>query len=179
MSLQRNELKRVVKFAESLGVKVHFLDAASRDYHGAYFHPDKFEPGRIEVCRTKRTTITFQIATLLHEIGHHIDFTETGKIPESYNLIDSENCPVWARQAVFNAEKRACAHAEKLYWTLRLRIPFWKVKMELSADVFLYRVFRNSGVYPPIYEVDSFRKKWKKRFKDRYSIIRPCDDGVN
>jgi hypothetical protein len=169
VSLQKTEFKRVVKFAESLGLKVHFIDAQKRDYHGCYVHPEKFEPGLIEVCRTKRTTITFQIAILLHEIGHHLDFIKTEKLPDSYNLIDSEDCPDWARVSIFNAERRACKNAEKLFWTLRLRIPFWKIKMELSVDIFLYGVFKRTGDYPREKEIESFRKNWKRKFKERYT----------
>lgn len=173
MSALKAELKRVVKFAESLGLKVHFIDAYKRDYHGCYMHPEKFEPGIIEVCKTRRTTITFQIITLLHEIGHHLDFIESGKMPDSYNLIDSDDCPDWARKSIFKAERRACKHAEKLYWTLRLRVPFWKVKMELSLDIFLYRMFKNTGDYPTTKQYESFRRNWKKRFKERYSKDTP------
>lgn len=177
MSFQKTELKRLVKFAESLGVKVLFVEYSNRDYHGCYIHPEKFEPGIIEVCKSPRTSYTFQISTLLHEIGHHLDFIESGRIPDSYNLIDSENCPEWARRAIFNAEHRAVKHAEKLYWTMRLRVPFWKVKMELSADIYLYRTFRATGNYPKEKELREFRRKWKKRYKKRFSnIIHPGDD---
>jgi hypothetical protein len=158
-----------VKFAESLGLKVHFIDAQKRDYHGCYMLPEKFEPGVIEICKNKRTTITFQIITMLHEIGHHLDFIQSGDLPDSYNFIDSKNCPEWARTSIFYAERRACKNAEKLYWTLRLRIPFWKIKMELASDIFLYRAFKNTGEYPTFKQMDEFRRKWKKRFKQRYS----------
>lgn len=170
MSVLGDELKRVVKFAEGLGLKVKFLTPDLKDYHGLYSHPDRHEKGLIEVCRNAKTSKTFQIITLLHEIGHHIDFTENRMVSECYSFLDPEagKAPEWARKAIFNSECRAVKYGEKLYWTLMLKIPFWKVKQELACDIFVYRTFLKTSDFPNTKQVAEFKKRWAKRNKKRY-----------
>lgn len=173
MSVLGEELKRVIKFAEGLGLKVKFLTSDYKDYHGLYSHPDRYEKGWIEVCRNKRTSKTFQIMTLLHEIGHHIDFTENRMVSECYAYLDAEagKAPEWARKAIFNSEQRAVQYGEKLYWTLMLKIPFWKVKLEFARDLFVYRTFMKTAEFPTEKQITEFKKRWTKRNKKRYASI--------
>jgi len=163
MHLYQRELKRVLKFCEGLGLKVQFIDGRGADYWGAYMEPDRSTPGVIEIVRA--STVTHQIITLLHEIGHHLDFTQTKWMPDAYNHIDDLNPPEWARKAIFNAEERAVTNGEKAYWTLMLRIPYWKVKRELDRDIYVYKTWSQTCVFPTHKEQNDFRKKWDKKYK--------------
>ena len=166
-----NELKRTIKFAESLGLKIRFVKGANKDYHGCYVHPDKKQTGEIEICRGPRTTITFQIITLLHEIGHHLDYTERLKMPAALCSVGENSTPKWARKAIFNAEKRAVGFGEQLYWTLMLKIPFWKVKKELDTDIYIYRYFYIYGDYPTGKSIAEYQKRWDKKKKKSLMIV--------
>lgn len=166
----KKELNRVVMFAESLGLKVLFVSGKNKDYVGCYMEPEKKTPGVIEVCRSKKTTVTFQILTLLHEIGHHVDYTDKGSMPRAVRFLDQPNAPKWARRAIYNAERRGAAHGEQLYWTLMLRIPFWKVKKAFATDLYLYRKYFLTGEYPTWNETRKFRRRWNKRYKKLLAV---------
>lgn len=163
MHLYEKELKRCLKFCEGLGLKVKFIKGTGADYWGAYMEPDRSTQGVIEIVKAR--SVTHQIITLLHEIGHHIDFTQTKWMPEAYSHLDDPAAPEWARNAIYNAEERAVTNGEKVYWTLMLRIPYWKVKRELDRDLYVYRTWQQSGVFPKLSDQDTFRKKWDKKYK--------------
>src|ERR1035437_5875220 len=116
MHLIQKELNRLVKYGEALGLKVGFTDGKKLDCEAYYLEPSSFEPGIIKIVRRPHTTLTYQIASLLHELGHHIDYTETGKMPSAYVLLEGDNkVPEWARKAIYNAEKRANKISFRLY----------------------------------------------------------------
>lgn len=169
MHLNQKELNRLVKYGEALGLKVGFIGgvrAAVLDCEAYYNEPTRFEPGVIKVVRTPRTSLISQISSILHELGHHIDFTETGKLPNSYIHLDGDNkVPAWARQAIFNAERRAIKIAMRLYSELSLRIPYWKIKKELDCDLYCYGMFKRKDRFPTAQELSAWRKKWDKRNK--------------
>ena len=169
MHLIQKELNRLVKYGEALGLKVGFVDVKKLDCEAYYIEPYKFEPGIIKVGRGPSTSLTYQIASLLHELGHHIDFTETKKLVNSYEFLDEDNtktAPDWARRAIYNAERRAVKIADRLYRELALRIPYWKIKRELDCDLYCYGMYKRKSRFPNAKEWASWRKKWKKRNKN-------------
>jgi len=172
MKMVRSEFKRVIQFAKGLGLEVKIVSKPS-DFHGHYAEPCLEGSGVITIVKSGKTTLTFQLATLLHEIGHHLDFTENKIAIEAYHFIEGSSdkkAPEWARKAIYNSERRAIQNAEKLYWTLMLKVPYWRIRQEFEVDLYLYSVFLRTADFPLEEELVKFRKHWARRHKKQFSI---------
>lgn len=161
MHLYERELERVVLFARGLGVKVLFIRGGE---DGSYVNPkDENDQGIITI--NSRGYTVAKISSLLHELGHHMDFVKRGRMPEAYDHLYAKKTPRWARQSVCNAEARAVEHALKIYWDLMLRVPLWRVKKDLAMDLYQYRVWLRKAQFPTGPEQKAFGKRWDRMYR--------------
>jgi Zn-dependent peptidase ImmA (M78 family) len=110
----KKELNRLIKYSEGLGLTIEFrpdTKESPSEYGGFYDDSDK----KITIFLEKKTTIKRQILTLLHEIGHHLDFIYKNKKEPMY-VTTAYHAEVWRidrkkklprtlREIIYNCEK--------------------------------------------------------------------------
>lgn len=176
MSKRRDELKRVIKYAEGLGLKVVRKRYTKGDPSGTYDHNNL----TIELYEWPSQSLTRKILILLHELGHHMDWVHISKQRESQllnkalekdwerdkKLKTSRQVPPIAkylRRHIYNSEKRAINYMPVVFNELRLSIPRWKLKLEMELDTWVYLRYYQSGKYPSRNETAEWISEWRKR----------------
>lgn len=160
------ELKRLIKITKSFDIRVKVISKSGKyPYAGEYSAPNRKSKALIEIYHSSDTSDHEMFLTLLHELGHHIDYLIRGKVSDAYYYIDQEYCPLWARRSILISEKYAVQYAELLYHYFEFNFPYWKVKRECAFDYFQYEYFYKTGVWLTKKQTLVFLKAWDEKYK--------------
>ena len=131
-SIRRIEqIDKIITYAHDfLNVEVDFLDSSKIGHcSGEYTAPKGQRRGNVVVADNLTGLST--ILTLLHELGHHIDYLKRGYVEveeEAYHFYpDSadKKCPVKYRRHIRKVENEANRHAWEIAIYLDLKIPLF------------------------------------------------------
>jgi hypothetical protein len=175
MAVKKDDLTRLMKYAESLGIKVH-IKPDSRDGIGAEWDMDTQE-----ICLYTHPKMTNHILVLnlLHELGHHLDWIYNNK-KESQEEVkaqqmlgssmfgDKSNIPKEYRKIIYESEKAGIAYMSLIHKELDLKISRWKVKLNQYMDMKEYESFYRTGKFLTGAQFSDIKRKKKKYFKDKY-----------
>lgn len=182
MSYQQDIMK-LRSYAKGLGVKVVFKKVKRRNFDAAYDTSKKVP--EIVVLATAPTR---QILSLLHELGHHLDWVYRGK-SEGY----LESLPYYAsagektetgskvltkkqRGAVRKAEYNATLYMDQIHEECGLFIPKWKVYRDMITDRLVANYYYETGKEMTFSEVSKHQKRLTKKkvhdlWLDLYGVI--------
>lgn len=172
MSVIKEEFKRMIKYAEGLGVKVH-IKPRKRNDDAAYWTLDGTE---ITILRRKRDSITTLMLSLIHELGHHVSWIMNGRkynkrldkaLDSGENLKKGQILAKKHRKVIYEDEKFDSQYHEVIYNELNLKFPKYKVMAEMELSNWGYYIYYQTGKDPTKKEFSikqrELRKKWKKR----------------
>jgi hypothetical protein len=128
--LRLHQIDKIIDYANNfLNIDVYFVDPKSFDDSGEYVAPEGVERGSITIVDNLRGIPT--ILTLLHELGHHIDFLKRGYVEEEeyaygfYPEKRGESCPVKYRDLIKHVEDEANRHSYEISQYLDIKIPLF------------------------------------------------------
>lgn len=178
MSPQDRDIKKLKKFIKSCGLKLY-----TRKYNEFTGSAEYVSGESITLFVKKNTSKTEIILSLLHELGHHLDWIENSKIDKDTilalnMLIDGpmvgvrKDIPKKFRKKILQTEKNGIKYMSKIYKELKLEIPFYKVRLQQFSDLFDYECLYEKARFPTNKEyyhnvhkkVNIYRKKYGKRF---------------
>ena len=176
MSYLDDELVRMQKYAEGLGIKV------SRKLHkrgcpGAEWHTDG---SQITIYQWPRQAKATLLLNFLHELAHHAAYVYSGR--KSHSLTDralleedarKETDPPLAkskRRLIYETEKNDSKWREIIHHELNLKLPIWKVRADVELDLWIYKRYYVTGNYPKQRDVDLKQEKLKKKWKARLHV---------
>lgn len=158
------DYKKLVKFANLMGVRVRKVRVAKDCDDAGVFVYQKSRP-EIQIHFTEKTKEQEMTLTLLHEIGHAMDWVQLGRPHE-----DKMPAALWReekgmkyrqRAIVHGFEARAVNNMEFIHSLLKLRLPEVTLKRERMFDLWVSEYFLRTGQYPVLKE----RKKKMKSLR--------------
>lgn len=130
-------------------------------------------PLEIELYVNKAKSQTDLLLTLLHELGHYMDYKRGNKqIPDAWLLEDqrmSDYDPKLTkkqRKTIYLDEVKGIKLMPEIAKELDLKIPKYKIYANMWFDIWSYRYYYDTGNFAP----DKIRAKQKRKF------LRACLD---
>lgn len=167
-SIKRIEqIDKIITYAHDfLNVEVDFLDSKTMENcSGEYTAPKGQRKGNVVVANDLTGLST--ILTLLHELGHHIDYLKRGYVEieeEAYHFYpdtQGKKCPIKYRKYIRKIENEANKHAWEIATYLDLKIPLFSY----IKDVVYQQESLNYTLANGITNRNARKKIWKKSNK--------------
>jgi hypothetical protein len=165
MGIREKELERMIKYAEGLGIKVSFIPSSEDGTEAQWEMSGK----EIKIFTKKNQTKLSIILSLLHELGHHLDFVYNKRrhTKKVWDAVHAENPTKSQRRIIYEDELGGAAYHEIIYNELNLKIPLWKVRVErdLSLEIYKREIENPDGVSNR--EAKNIEKKLIERYKNK------------
>ena len=141
----RNDLDKVLSYARSHGIKVHFK-IRSKQRDAAWI---LFESKTIVICHSRTCSLKELVASLLHELSHLITYCVDKNRFKAYLAVPEENPSKAERKLIYDREKADIANMPRLRELLGLTsvtreyIAYW-----VEYDTWQYRYYWLYDKYP-------------------------------
>lgn len=167
MSYLDLEIKRVIKYAEGLGIKVSFQDYKRGD-GAAEWHTDG---SQIIMYVWPRKSKTMILLDFIHELAHHHSYVnnrrrENQKINSILEKNDFERTR-YQRKLLYEMERDDSEFQEAIFDSLALKIPKYKMYVEKDLSNWIYYRYYQAGDWPTGKEVRAKRKELNKKYKEQ------------
>jgi hypothetical protein len=179
MGIRDEEISRLVKYAEGLGLKVTFKRHKRGD-PGATWITDGSE---IEVFTWPQQSKTEIILNLIHELAHHTAWVyamrEKDEKTDSALRADDEStrdnpAPRDQRRLVYLAEKKDARYRSKIIHEVGIRLPKFKISADKALDIWIYKYYYRTGNYPTLktcrVKKSELREKYRRKFDRKDKI---------
>ncbi len=173
--IRDEEISRLIKYAEGLGVKVKFLKASRNCDEDAGWVIDGSE---IVLYTNNRTSKIDIILSLIHELGHHTWFIhEKNRKPDlkfeeaidRINLADRDlsktPAPKKFRKKILDVEIAGTSWWENIYKETNMKFAKWKLDVAMQYDIWVYDVYYETGFFPLMKDRKIKRKQMVREFK--------------
>lgn len=154
MSIRDEEISRIRKYTEAIGVKLVMRNKSNK-FAAAEWHLDG---SQITIYIAKPENKTQTVLSLLHEIGHHMDWVhhknreEDLKITEVYGRVDFGNkkhiTTKSDRKVVYDLEKAGTEYWDMIVKDLDIKIPTWRIEQQKQFDLWQYEYYYENGYFP-------------------------------
>lgn len=171
--IRDDEINRLVKYAEALGVKVVFADK-SPDAAGEW----AIDGSEITIFKNNNTSKTETVISLVHEIGHHCWFIhEKERTPDLKfdEAITRENLvienkvntltPKKLRKKILDCELESMKYWEVIWKDTNIKIPKWRMYEAMEFDSWVYKYYYRNGVFPSDKECSNKTRALRKKHK--------------
>ncbi len=171
------ELRRLIKYANGLGVKVSMLPYTRGSGLGGWV----LDTQEIDLYVSHYFSNHCVILTLLHELGHHMDWVYKGRktskeVDKAFSLLSEgsiegyrKDIPKKYRKIIYQEEIDGMAYMEIIHKELMLKIPFWKVKWDEDFDTNIYKMLYKEGRFLTLKECKELKRESRKRAYARYA----------
>lgn len=163
MGIREQELKRVEKYAQGLGIKVSYKKQGPEDPEADW----SLDGTEITVYLRNRQSTTQIILDIIHELGHHQHWVYSNRtIPISLDKALLKDKPTKKdREAIYQDELNGAAYQLLIYKELGLKIPQWKVEVERDLSLEMYKTFYKNGNFPTVRQKNQKKKELILKYK--------------
>lgn len=147
MGIRAEEIKRLISYANGLHVKVSFKPYTREESAAASWSVDGTE---IIVYRRPRSSKISIILSLIHELGHHLEFIHCHNRKPSIKLagaLDSDEIKK-QRKIILDYEVKSSLWWETIYKETNLKFPIYMLHLQKHFDVWQYEMFYQYGEFP-------------------------------
>jgi hypothetical protein len=168
--IRDEEIKRLIKYAQGVGLKVSFT---SKDVGAsAFWYLDNSE---IVVCKNHNKTKISTVLTLIHELGHamqniHEKNREIDrKVEKALNDVseaEEQDLDTKKRQRkiILNDEIAGTQYWHSIYKETDMKFPMWKLEAQMVYDIWQYEVYYETGKYPVSRDKNTKMKELKEKY---------------
>lgn len=174
--IRDEEIKRLIHYAKGLGVKVIIYNKDDPNKAAEW----ALDGSTIEVY-SEGMTKTDIITSLIHEIGHHVWFIhEKNRQPDlkfdeaitrdnlTQKVKDKKNLtPKHLRKKIYDVELAGTQWWGTIIKDTNIKIPTWKVDMQMEFDMWMYEQYYENGVFPKrkdkVQKFKFLKEKWKPK----------------
>lgn len=165
--IRDEELKRLVRYAQGLNVKVSFKEYVpySNDAGGA-----TIDGSEIVIYVHKKDSKLETILTLIHEIAHILECIHTHNRRPIENLnqaLGDEEERKLSRKIIYDFEKASGQWWESIYRETDMKFPINHLYRQRHYDIWQYSYWLRTGSFPTL----KVRKKKMKELKKKYASI--------
>ena len=175
--IRDNEISRLTKYAQGLGLKVSF----SSETGGSSAAGWVLDGSEIIVYTAFQRSKTETILSLIHEIAHHVWFIhEKDRQPdlkfseaiERQNLFEEEvkdkPAPKKLRKKILATEIAGTIWWETIYKDTDMKFPKWKLYAAMEMDVWAYEVYAETGSFPDRPQTRAKAREINTKHKGKY-----------
>jgi len=161
--IRDEELNRLIKYAQGLGLSVHFKPYVKGSNVGGGWAIDGSE---INVYVGPNEPKINKILYLIHEISHHKGFIENGRTidPRIVEALNDEDEGRRNRKRIYMDEVEDTKHWEQIYNDCNLQFPIRKLYEERDFDIWTYKRYYEDGKFPTQKEKREKSKELKKKY---------------
>lgn len=168
MHIRDLELSRMIKYAEGLGVRVSFRIHKNHDAAALWEVLD----GNVTIVlftwpKQSKTTL---ILNFLHELAHHKAWInanrEFSKSVEAATSTPDKDLTDHQRYLVYKEEKNDAKLRLGIANELNLKIPEWKIKVDIANDNWYYYRWWKTGEDPSRTERIKKEKQFTRKYKN-------------
>jgi len=173
MSYIDEDLNKLIHYAKGLGLKVTIKDYVPFSDDAGYWFTDGSE---IQLMRWKGQSKSSFVLTLLHELAHHMSWVYSNKTfnPKYTEAMEKEAArelsdkPIkkMLRRAVYVQEVNDMKYQHTIAFEVGLKIPKWKIDLEIATDSFIYEYYYITGKYPTSKVKQAKRKELREKLKN-------------
>lgn len=152
MGIRDEELARLRRYVEGMGIKVYYNTRPVKDSPGATWDMEK---NLITLYIEKDDSKIDTILNFIHEIGHQISFVHDDNRTHPDGLLDAQmrenlNKPLSKRERrlILESELRGMKWWSVIYDDTDMRFPKYKLYQAREFDTWWYLYFYQVGKYP-------------------------------
>lgn len=144
------EFKRLVKYAQGLGIKVSLKEASDATTNAAWL----VDGSEIIVYNMGRKGPLQSCLDLIHELSHHMAWVYNGRKGDLRTDMllgkrDSGNSLTKPqRKVIYEMEKKESGYQHIIHKEIGSKIPIARLLMEVDYDVWIYWYWYVKGIYP-------------------------------
>jgi hypothetical protein len=171
MGIRDNEIERLIKYAEGLGIKL-FFKKHKPGSAGATWTVAEDNTVELTLFAWKNQSKTQMILNFLHELAHHMAwvYQERSFSSELSRILNKnhDGSPLTKKEryAVFKEERDDSVYRETIAHEIGIKIPTWKIKVDIELDIFIYYHYYEHDEYPSNAQVKQKRKELNKKYKE-------------
>lgn len=161
--IRDEELKRLIKYAEGMGVSVKFKPYVKYSRNDAEWALDGSE---IVIYVKSKTSKIDKVLSLIHEISHHKAFIDNGRIndPKVEEAIDDEE-KKRNRKKILDYEINDSVYWEDIYKDTNCQFDIKILHRQREYDIWNYEVYYELNRLPTHKECVAKRKELRKKYK--------------
>lgn len=178
MSYIDEDFNKLIHYTKGLGVKVSIKDYIPYSDDAGYWITDDVN-SEIQIMRWKNQSKTKTTLILLHELAHHLGWVYADKkFPDKYHEASEKEAQrkksdpfidKSLRKAVYELELRDSKYQHTIAFEVGLRIPKWKIDLEIAVDMYVYRQYYLTGEFPSVKQTRKRRKILRKQICQKIS----------
>ncbi len=156
-----DELNRLIRYAQGMGMAVHFKPYKPHSKDEAEWAIDGTE---LTVYVRPKTSKIEKILSLIHELGHHKSFIDDNRKldPKIEEALDSEEKR--HRKRILDMEINDSVYWEDIYKDTNCQFNIQKLYKQKELDIWVYEVYYETGNWPTSKEKAQKRKELKKKY---------------
>lgn len=160
------ELKRLIKYAQGMGVSVCFKPYIRYSLIVARWETDG---SGITIFTSPSDSKLDKVLSLIHELGHHKGFIENNrqKDPKVEAALDDEEEKRENRRTILVDEIKDTKHWEQIYKDTDCKFNIKKLYIQKEFDIWCYRVYYQTGKRPNKAARITKRKQLRKKYKTK------------
>lgn len=164
------EIKQLVLYAKGLGLKVTIYNRKNANCQAMWSLDGK----SIDIFAPPKTSKTDIILSIVHELGHHLEFVhdQERQLPKKLiraweRVSDNNELTDHERKLIYEDEVAGTKFWDVIITELDIRLPKWKIEAQKEMDLWVYKVYMKTGYFPPrsqsVKKLKEIRKKWKTK----------------
>lgn len=175
MGVRDDDLKKLLAYAKGVGADVKFERHKRGDWAGAYWDFENPLFPKIILATWPRQTKTSLILSLVHELGHHMDWIHNNRAISARYISAAEKefdrksrrdkviAKKW-RQVFYKSEMDGLEYHEMIAKESQIKLPRWKVIKERESDRWIYTIYLKTGNVPTSKQLQQKQKGLRKRY---------------
>lgn len=180
MGVRDDELTRLIKYAEGMGLRVIIKNRPRGGDASASWALDGSE---IAIYNSDGDSKTDLILSLIHELGHQIWFVHEKdrqpdpKVDEAVTrqeLFDEKlhesPAPKNLRKEILDMEKKGTLWWDSIYKETNMKFPMWKLEAAKEFDLWQYEVYYETGFFPKRDVRRDYRAKVRTKYRNKYDV---------
>lgn len=167
MNIRDRELLQLERYAQGLGIRVVYKKH-ERGMPGALWENTSngvvltmyYWPGQSK---------TILILNYLHELAHHLAFVYNDReLPPSVNKAfakDDQDLSDNDRRIIYETEKDDAKYRLTIAHELNIKIPEWKIQLDIELDTWWYYRLYKDGDYPSLTELQNKKYELRRKYE--------------
>lgn len=173
MSKKDEEIKKLERYAQGLGIKVSWLQH-KKGLPGAEWHSDG---SQINIYIWPRKSKTQIILDFVHELAHHMSWVYSGrktdfKTDQALELDENRKpgdppIPKEQRKIIYLAEKNDAKYRKKIVKELGLSVSPALLKIDIKLDIWIYKKYYLTGDAPSYKDIKKKLRELKAKYVNK------------
>lgn len=159
-----DEINRLIRYAQGLGLSVHFKPYVRGSNVGGGWVVDGSE---INIYVTPNEPKINKVLYLIHEIAHMKGFIENKRTidPKVMEALNDEEEKKKSRKRIYLDEVEDMKHWSQIYHDCNLKFPIEKLYQEQEFDTWTYERYYLDGKFPTQKEKREKQKELKEKYR--------------